>query len=182
MRDPKGRRRGKLNLPGSMILSGKSIICGQSSVNAENVMVHTVTFFFLLRLKKGCVKMVEKIIMITNNSISYNYFKDKHNVIFVEGSLLDVLYKVRDYIHKGHKLLTHPLMGSVKPNETPYKTVAISENSNNSVDIQSLIFIENSIQVSQNLIKNKPPRNWPDSILKDFEVIDFDLIKNAINN
>lgn len=33
--------------------------------------------------------------------------------------------KVRDRIHEGHLLLSHPLSGSVKPNETPYKSVMI---------------------------------------------------------
>ncbi|QCX34642.1 GrdX protein [Caloramator sp. E03] len=125
--------------------------------------------------------MIEKIIVITNNNISYDYFKNKYKVVFVEGSIMDVLIRVRDYIHKGHRLLTHPLMGSVKPNETPYKTVIISEYSNNTPDLQSIMYIENSIEVAQNLIKNKPQRNWPQSVLKDFAIIDFDLITNALN-
>ncbi|SKA93479.1 hypothetical protein SAMN05443428_11422 [Caloramator quimbayensis] len=95
---------------------------------------------------------------------------------------MDVLIKVRDYIHYGHKLLTHPLMGSVKPNETPYKTVIISENKYDNVDIQSLMYIENSIEVSKNLIESRQPKNWPENVLKDFALIDYDLINNAINN
>lgn len=125
--------------------------------------------------------LIEKIIVITNNNITHDYFKDKYKIVFVEGSLMDVLIKVRDYIHKGHRLLTHPLMGSIKPNETPYKTVIISEYSNNNIDLQSLMYIENSIEVAQKLIKNNLPKNWSQSVLKDFAIIDFDLITNALN-
>ncbi|HAZ36265.1 MAG TPA: GrdX protein, partial [Clostridiaceae bacterium] len=64
--------------------------------------------------------MVEKLIIITNNPLSKEFFNDKYEVQFINGSLMDVLIKVRDLIHKGYVLLTHPLMGSVKPNQTPY--------------------------------------------------------------
>lgn len=124
--------------------------------------------------------MSEKAIIITNNILSLNAYNNKLQVDFIEGSLLDVLICVRDYIHKGHILLTHPLMGSIKPNQTPYKTVAISFKFENKVDIDSLMFIENSIESTKKLLSNSPLRDWKDSILEDFRVIDFDLINNAI--
>lgn len=124
---------------------------------------------------------MEKVIIVTNNDLTLEKFKDKHQVEFIEGKLLDVLYKVRDYIHKNHKLLTHPLMGSIKPNQTPYKSVALSFKKLNELDIDSLMFIEKSIETAENLIKNKPPREWSESVLNDFKVIDFDLIYNALN-
>ena len=70
--------------------------------------------------------MREKAIIITNNVLSKEGFEKTADVLFVEGSLMDVMKTARDYVHKGHRLLTHPLMGSIKPNETPYKTIAIS--------------------------------------------------------
>ena len=33
--------------------------------------------------------------------------------------IMDVLIHVRDLVHQGHKLLTHPLAGSVKPMRPP---------------------------------------------------------------
>lgn len=124
--------------------------------------------------------MLEKVIIITNNKLSYDSFSAKHETIAVDGSLSDVLKMVRDYIHKGHRLLTHPLMGSIKPNETPYKTVAISFKAENKVDVDSLMYIEKSIETADKLLKNKPVRKWADSVLEDFRLIDYDLIKNAI--
>lgn len=124
--------------------------------------------------------MNEKAIIITNNILSLNAYNNKFQVDFIDGSLLDVLICVRDYIHKGHILLTHPLMGSIKPNQTPYKTVAISFKFENELDLDSLMFIENSIESTKKLLSNSPLRNWKDSILEDFRVIDFDLINNAI--
>ncbi|KRQ88020.1 hypothetical protein ABG79_00186 [Caloramator mitchellensis] len=124
---------------------------------------------------------MEKVIIVTNNVITMEKMSDKHDIIWVDGSLLDVLYKVRDYIHRNHKLLTHPLMGSIKPNQTPYKSVAISKNPLETLDFESLSFIENSIETAQSLIKSKPHRTYPDSVYDDFRIIDYDLIFNALN-
>lgn len=92
---------------------------------------------------------------------------------------MKVLETARDYIHCGHNLLTHPLMGSVKPNETPYKTIVLSKNSRKSVNFKSLQYIEDSINTTQKFIKNYNTPHWNDKILTDFSLIDYDLIRNA---
>lgn len=125
--------------------------------------------------------MKEKAIIITNNVLSKNKFKDDFEVEFIDGTLMDVLIKVRDYVHLGHRLLTHPLSGSVKPNETPYKTVAISKSKGLKVHMESLILIENSIETSRKFLINKPLKQWPEKVLDDFKLIDFDLIYHAFN-
>jgi hypothetical protein len=130
--------------------------------------------------------LYKKAILITNNYLAKENeaSNNRISIDFVEGSLLDVLIKARDYIHKGHLLLTHPLMGSIKPNETPYKSIAVSVDFdlNGQVDYDSLMYMENSIETTLKLLKNKPLREWPESVLEDFRVIDYDLIKNAVNN
>ena len=37
-----------------------------------------------------------------------------------------VLLQARDAVHAGAHLLTHPLAGSVKPGESPYRSVAVT--------------------------------------------------------
>ena len=67
-------------------------------------------------------------IIITNNKYVHDKFKDKIEIIFKEdATYLEILEFVRDKVHEGHKLMTHPLSGSIKPNETPYKTIMISK-------------------------------------------------------
>lgn len=124
---------------------------------------------------------MDKVIIVTNNIVSKSNFEKKHQVIFIEGTLMDVLIKSRDLIHIGHELLTHPLMGSIKPNQTPYKTVALSLKPQKQADMDSIVFIENSIETVSRFLSMKPLRDWPESVLEDFRLIDFDLINNAIN-
>ena len=69
-----------------------------------------------------------KNILITNNKYVYEKYKDEFEIVYDEKfTYLDVLEYVRDKVHDGHELITHPLSGSVKPNETPKKSVIISE-------------------------------------------------------
>lgn len=124
--------------------------------------------------------MKEKPIVITNNPLTKSNLDGRFDVIYKEVDLVDVLIVVRDYIHKGHKLLTHPLMGSIKPNQTPYKSVAISKKNYMDIDIMSLEIIENSILKAKAMLDNKKLPQWPKDALEDFSLIDYDLIKNAL--
>lgn len=124
--------------------------------------------------------MIEKIMIITNNEKVLSQYKDKYKIEFIKGDVLEVYLKVRDYIHKNHKLLTHPLMSSVKPNETPVRTVIVSFNSYKSLDLDSLNIIEDSISVYKKFLRDFKTPNWNECIIEDFKVIDMDLISHGL--
>ena len=63
---------------------------------------------------------MSKYMVITNNPLVRSRLDDTHEVIYLELSYEELLKVVRDRIYEGHRLLTHPLSGSVKPKETPY--------------------------------------------------------------
>ena len=104
--------------------------------------------------------------------------KDRE-IEFVDGSLLDVLRKARDFCHLGHILLSHPLSGSVKPNETLYKTVMLSKKTG-PVDIDSILLIENAIETVEKFGDIR--RCWHEKELKDFQLIDLTLIESAVES
>lgn len=121
-------------------------------------------------------------IIITNNPIVYERFSKKYNVEYLEGQdYLTVLKKARDRIHLGFNLKTHPLSGSIKPNETPYKSLVISKVKAN-LDLRSIYVIEDSIQVTKKFLNDNKLRNYSDKIFQDFQVIDFELIRNAMDS
>ncbi len=122
-----------------------------------------------------------KAVVITNNLKVKQKYDKECNVEFVDGSLMDVLIMVRDRIHEGHKLLTHPLAGSVKPNETPYKSVLISCDKGD-LDLDSLLMISSNIETVQKFINIKKPIEWKEKILADFMEIDLDLINSGIES
>ncbi len=120
--------------------------------------------------------------IITNNLLVHDKYNEKMGIIYLEEfSYLDILKFVRDKIHKGHKLLTHPLSGSIKPNETPFKSVAISTKKG-VLDLQSLEIIQECIITTEKFIKGKKTPNWTKEILEDFSLIDFSVIDGAIQS
>ena len=114
-------------------------------------------------------------IVITNNPLVKAQYKDKYNINFIETDLLGILATVRDLVHKGHRLLTHPLMGSIKPNESPYKSVLISS-IEKGTDEQSVKIIEESIQAA----KKFAPKEISKQYLNDLQIVDLSLIHSAL--
>ena len=115
--------------------------------------------------------------IITNNPLVLKKLDDSHAVAYEDIPYEDVLKKVRDRIHEGHQLLSHPLSGSVKPNETPYKSVMISKGKGE-IDERSLEIIENAIQACRKFVfksdKYKP------EVYDDFQLIDWTLLESGI--
>ncbi len=122
---------------------------------------------------------MEKVV-ITNNKDVYEKYKDELEFDFNEDyTYSDILDITRRKIHEGYELLTHPLSGSVKPNETPYKSIIVSKEKK-ALDYQSLSIIEESIGTFNKFQENKITPNWTERVLDDFRVIDFSLIDNVI--
>ncbi len=125
-------------------------------------------------------------IVITNNSLVENTLnKGNYNceVIKIDGTYRDVLVKVRDMIHVGHKMLTHPLMGSIKPNETPYRSVAVSKHVGQA-DMDDILLIEKAIMTFDKFaLVERPNRgeNATAQMKADYAEIDLSLISSALD-
>ena len=117
--------------------------------------------------------------LITNNPKFIEENLKDIEIEYSDVSYIDILRKVRDYVHENWEIVTHPLYGSVKPNETIYRTIVIKEN--NSLDITSVNLISDVIVTFKKFRNNREVPQWTDRVKDDFSVIDHDLIINAIN-
>ena len=135
-------------------------------------------FFKKYPKKESKVKRIERI--VTNNPAVEQTYRDKFIIDVVSGSYLDVLIRVRDLVHSGAIILTHPLSGSVKPNETPYKSIALAKGS--TLEQDSLALIENAIVVVRNLLKEEIRRMHDPRFEPDFQTIDLTLLSSAIHD
>ncbi|WZL71751.1 GrdX family protein [Clostridiaceae bacterium 35-E11] len=123
-----------------------------------------------------------KKILITNNPKVFEEYQYKMDIIYSEAyTYLDILSITRDKIHEGHRLLTHPLSGSVKPNETPYKSTIVTKDKEK-LDMDSLEIIEASMTAAKKFIEGKKTPLWTEKIRVDFQVIDFSIITSAIES
>ena len=113
--------------------------------------------------------------LITNNPLVKSELSGTYRVEYEDTDILGIMIIVRDLIHKGHSLLTHPLSGSVKPNETLYKSVLLSEKSDGT-DFKSVGIVEGCILT----VKKFPPKRIPRKYKKDMQLVDLSLIRTAL--
>ena len=120
--------------------------------------------------------------IVTNNSLCRDKYQELIPVDYLEGKgYMDVLLAVRDYIQKGWRLETHPMTGSLKPNQTPYKSIMVSDLPREQEEFYSQeMTIENSILSCRKFLEIKQTPNWTEEIRKDFMIVDLSLIEGAI--
>ncbi|OQY41661.1 MAG: hypothetical protein B6227_04490 [Fusobacteriia bacterium 4572_74] len=118
--------------------------------------------------------------IITNNPLVNLKYKDLYPVDHLDdATFLEILEFTRSKVHSGYEILTHPLTGSVKPGETPFKSIIITEEATK-LNFDSLKLIEDAIITTRKFILKKV--NWTDKVLGDFKLIDCDIITSGIES
>ena len=120
--------------------------------------------------------------IVTNNRLCLEKYGNQISVEFLEdASYLDVLVKVRNYLQGGWKLETHPMTGSLKPNQTPYKSIMISDHTVDREEFYNQeITIENGIEACKKFQKIRKTPDWPEHLREDYRIVDLSLIEGAI--
>ena len=120
---------------------------------------------------------MDKFEIITNNPAVEGIYPEFAKLY--ETDVLGIFTIVRDMVHRGLKVLSHPLCGSIKPWETPYKSILVSSSHGN-LDFESLKYIENAIDAMKN--RGFGSRAYSAEVLEDFSLIDLDIINSALNS
>lgn len=123
---------------------------------------------------------LEKATLITNNDRVYEKYKDQLTVILLD-SYKEVLIKVRDMVYDRHVLLTHPQASSLKPNQTPYRSVVVYPKGAEEDNTKDVMLIEKCIQVYEEWQDIAPtPEKYADKVANDFKTIDLSVVDNII--
>lgn len=123
--------------------------------------------------------MRNKFRIITNNPLVKEKLGQEYTVELYEVSYEELLKKVRDQVYANYKLLSHPLSGSVKPNETPYKSVMVAS-SPEQLDFESVEIIEGAIAACGKFEKKWERYQFNEKVFDDFRLIDYTLISSAV--
>lgn len=116
--------------------------------------------------------------VVTNNPLIREALESSIAVsYYAEDSHRDLLERVRDLVHSGYRILTHPLAGSVKPWETPYRSVMITTDREDRTDMLSLEVIEQALFAIE---KSETRPVLDEKVLKDFQLVDLSLIQSAL--
>lgn len=121
----------------------------------------------------------DKAIIITNNDRVYEKYKKEMRVILLD-SYEDVLIKTRDMVYNRHILLTHPQASSLKPNQTPYRSVVVYPKGEGD-NMKDIMLIEKCIETYRQWQEIAPtPKNYAEKVANDFKTIDLSVIENII--
>ena len=121
----------------------------------------------------------DKAIIITNNDRVYEKYKKEMQVILLD-SYDDVLIKTRDMVYNRHILLTHPQASSLKPNQTPYRSVVVYPKGEED-NMKDIMLIEKCIETYRQWQEIAPtPKNYAEKVANDFKTIDLSGIENII--
>ena len=123
-------------------------------------------------------------LIVTNNEQIRDTYRGHPllGVEYLEGqSFLDVLVCVRDHVHQGWKLLTHPQASNLKPMQSPVKSVLITSAGGQPRE-NDIEMIEGAIAGYQKFSRGKTLPMWPDTVRRDFCTIDRSVLESAINS
>ncbi len=125
------------------------------------------------------MKSPHRIRIITNNPLVKTVLSDFYKVEFYEGvTYRDILVKVRDLVYNGYELFTHPMAGSVKPNETMYKSIVVGTDMKN-VEVEHCNLMMNALITCD---KFKPTGvKYSEYHHNDFQMIDYTLLCSALD-
>ena len=122
---------------------------------------------------------LEKAVLITNNDRVYEKYREKMRVILLK-TYEEVLIRSRDMVYDRHILLTHPQATSLKPNQTPYRSVVVYPQGTED-NMKDIMLIEKCIETFgqwQNIAKT--PEDYDEKVADDFKTIDLSVVDNII--
>lgn len=116
---------------------------------------------------------VMKYLIVTNNP---SVAAKEEQILFVEGSVETTLIKVRDLVHEGYELISHPLAASLRMLFSPFRSVILGKKLEKA-DALSAVIIEDSIAKYKrhtDFRKNNPAHD------EDYKMIDRILLETAL--
>ncbi|PVZ71841.1 GrdX family protein [Pelagibaculum spongiae] len=117
--------------------------------------------------------------IVTNNRLVIENWSSTYAIEEMD-SYEAVFVKVRDLVHTGAKIMTHPMAGSVKPGESPFRSVVVNVVDGAAMDMESLSIIENALDRFHMLVGCARKRVFNEATLEDFRVIDNSLVSTGI--
>lgn len=114
--------------------------------------------------------------IITNNPSVVEKYPEK--VLFIDGSVEQILIKVRDLVYEGYDLISHPLPASLRIMFSPYRSILIGRNNGRLDPLQAQI-VEDSIHK----YKSHMDVRGADKVNSDdYKLMDLILLESALDD
>lgn len=130
-------------------------------------------------MRRAIMWDAEKVILVTNNRKAEEKYRDIFEIRF-EDNYEAVLLKTRDMVYSGYSLLTHPQASSLKPNQTPVRSVLLYPYRAGDDHGRDCLLIEDVLHIYWQWQEIAPtPESYKEAVRNDFETIDLSMIDGA---
>ncbi len=129
--------------------------------------------------------MSKAVVLVTNNPKALEKYKDDPlvGVEFIDGDYLGVLTAVRDHVYAGWHLLSHPQASNLKPSQSPFKTILVSEHVQADDHMRDYEYIEFVFEAYRKHMQGRTQGPiWTERVAKDFMTVDLDIVESALNS
>lgn len=129
--------------------------------------------------------MGKNFLLVTNNNKAGEAYREHAHiqVEYLEGQgYLQVLLRSRDLVHRGWRLMSHPQASNLKPNQSPYKTILLSQGRQAQPQAREVELIEAAISAYDKFTRGMTPPTWSGRALADFQTVDLAVVESAINS
>jgi hypothetical protein len=120
-----------------------------------------------------------ELLVITNNPLVEKQINLEN--YWIEGDCEEVIKQTYNRVSIGHLLVSHPLAGSIKPNQNPYKSILISKVPGE-IDMVGLRLIENCLRKTEELMVNKNEIDLKTRYENDLQLADQSLLLSALQS
>ena len=121
-----------------------------------------------------------KYFVLTNNPIVKEQVAPAADVVFQACGIRQIFEQAAIYVSKGHRLLSHPLSGSVKPGETPYKSMMLACDARAQADAASMQLVSQALLACDKFADKSS--GYSCEALRDLQVVDAALIAGALES
>lgn len=118
--------------------------------------------------------------IITNNLKVKTAYESKCRTRYYEISCMEMFLIVKKMIQRGHKLLTDPMAGSMRPNQMFCRTVLVSLRPGTMVDRESERIINSCLATCKRFFPLKV--YWPSRFTVDFQNMDYTMLSYILDN
>ena len=118
--------------------------------------------------------------VLTNNPLVQERMAPGTTVVFEPAGIRGIFEEAARYVAQGHRLLTHPLSGSVKPGETPYKSMLLTCGASSDVDSISARLVSNALDACDKF--EDKTELYDNQVLHDLQLVDYSIIHGALSS
>ena len=129
--------------------------------------------------------MAKAVYIVTNNPMVNEKYKNDPaiGVEFLEGgAYIDVLMNVRNKVQSRWRLLSHPQASNLKPTESPFKSILVTEKFEVYDYLKEVELIEQAVFGYEKLTAGTTKPVWKECYFRDYQLIDMDTLESVFSS